>query len=327
MPKNVAEMFRQKLTATLRWSAITIAGAMLADYIITVVLLSDSKAYTPLITLAIAALISLPTTYALVSGRIDLRKARDELSVARDAAVNADRTKTQFFANMSHELRTPLNAILGFSEMLAIDVFASRREEYAKLIHNAGTHLLSLVDDLLDLSRIEAGRLELNFTPLNLTALIDDCADTIAVGARSRGLRLVRDVEPGLPWVNADQRSLKQILLNLLTNAIKFSIPGGAVEAFARLAPSGELEFGVKDEGIGIAENEQSRVFERFGQTRSSAPGAEKGTGLGLPIVKGLAEAHGGSVTMESRLDHGTCITITLPAERIVKSAPVALAS
>jgi len=327
VPKNVADMFRQKLTATLRWSAITIAGAMLADYIITVVLLSDSKAYTPLITLAIAALISLPTTYALVSGRIDLRKARDELSVARDAAVNADRTKTQFFANMSHELRTPLNAILGFSEMLAIDVFASRREEYAKLIHNAGTHLLSLVDDLLDLSRIEAGRLELNFTPLNLTALIDDCADTVAVGARSRRLRLVRDVEPGLPWVNADQRSLKQILLNLLTNAIKFSIPGGAVEAFARLAPSGELEFGVKDEGIGIAENEQSRVFERFGQTRSSAPGVEKGTGLGLPIVKGLAEAHGGSVTLESRLDHGTCITITLPAERVVKSAPVALAS
>ena len=320
-------MFRQKLTATLRWSAITIAGAMLADYVITVVLLSDSKAYTPLITLAIATLISLPITYALVSGRIDLRKARDELAVARDAAVDADRTKTRFFANMSHELRTPLNAILGFSEMLALDVFAPRREEYARLIHNAGMHLLSLVDDLLDLSRIEAGRLELNFTPLNLAGLIDDCVETVAVAARSRQLRLVREVEPDLPWINADGRSLKQILLNLLTNAIKFSTPGGAVEAFARLASSGELEFGVKDEGIGIAEDEQSHVFERFGQARSNVAGANKGVGLGLPIVKGLAEAHGGWVSLESRLQHGTCITVALPAERVVKPARVALAS
>src|SRR5262249_49363214 len=219
------------------------------------------------------------------------------------------------------------NAILGFSEMLALDVFAPRREEYARLIHNAGTHLLSLVDDLLDLSRIEAGRLELNFTPLNLAGIIEDCVETLAVSARSRQLRLVRGVEPDLPWVNADGRSLKQIMLNLLTNAIKFTTPGGAVEAFARLASSGELEFGVKDEGIGIAEDEQSRVFERFGQTRSGSAGAEKGVGLGLPIVKGLAEAHGGRVTMESRLHHGTSVTIPLPAARIVKPAPVALAS
>jgi signal transduction histidine kinase len=320
-------MFRQKLITTLRWSAITIAGAMLADYVLTVLVLADSRAYTPLITLAIAALISLPTTYALVSGRVDLRKARDELATARDAAVHADHTKTRFFANMSHELRTPLNAILGFSEMLALDVFAPRRAEYAKLIHSAGTHLLSLVDDLLDLSRIEAGKLELNFVPLNLTALIEDCAGTVAIRARSRELRLARDVEPGLPWVNADHRALKQILLNLLTNAIKFSNAGGAIEVFARLAPSGQLEFGVTDEGIGIAENEQAHVFERFGQSRGRAAGVEKGTGLGLPIVKGLAEAHGGWVSLRSHLDQGTCITVTLPAERVEKSAPVALAS
>jgi two-component system cell cycle sensor histidine kinase PleC len=319
-------MFRQKLVITLCWSALCIAGAMLADYTITVVALGDIEAYTPVITFAIATLISLPATYALVSGRFDLRKARDELAAARDAAVRADKTKTQFFSNMSHELRTPLNAILGFSELLALDVFAPRRKEYADLIHGAGEHLLSLVNDLLDLSRIEAGKLELNFVSLDLVDLIEECTETVASRARSRELRITKNIEAHLPNVTADQRAMKQILLNLLTNAIKFSHPGGTVEVFAHLGPQGEMSFGVKDEGVGIAQEEQSRVFERYGQARQHTS-AEKGSGLGLPIVKGLAETHGGRVELESRLKQGTCVTVTLPTERIEQKQAVALAS
>jgi two-component system cell cycle sensor histidine kinase PleC len=319
-------VFREKLVTTLWWSVLCIAGAMLVDYLVTVLILNDRSNYTPLITLVVATIVTLPTAYALVSGKINLRKTRDDLAAARDTAVHADRTKTQFFANMSHELRTPLNAILGFSEMLALEVFASKREEYAHLIHNAGTHLLSLVNDLLDLSRIEAGKLELRPEPIDLEALIEECAETVAVRARMRELRLIRSVAPHLPQVNADSRALTQILLNLMTNAIKFSAPGGIVEIFAHVAPSGDLAFGVRDEGVGIAEDEQAHVFERFGQARRNTV-AEKGSGLGLPIVRGLAEAHGGRVALESRLKQGTCVTVTLPAARIVPPEPVALAS
>lgn len=319
-------MFREKLVATLWWSVLCIAGAMLADYLITIVILNDGHDYTPAITFVIAAIVTLPTSYALVSSRVNLRRTRDELAAARDAAVHADRTKTQFFANMSHELRTPLNAILGFSELLALDVFAPKREEYAHLIHNAGAHLLSLVNDLLDLSRIEAGKLELRDEPIDLAALIDECAETVAGRARTRELHIVRTVVRNLPQVNADRRALTQILLNLLTNAIKFSMPGGTVEVFALTASSGGIVFGVRDEGVGIAEDEQAHVFERFGQARQNTT-AEKGTGLGLPIVRGLAEAHGGRVTLESRLKRGTRVTVALPAGRIVPKTPVALAS
>jgi signal transduction histidine kinase len=156
MPCTGRAMFKEKLIRTLLWSAIPIAGAMLVDYAITIALLHDYRAYTPLVTLCIATIVTLPTAYALVSGRVNLRKAHDDLAVARDAAIGANQTKTQFLANMSHELRTPLNAILGFSELLELDVFAGKRAEYARLIHNSGAHLLDLINDLLDLSRIEA---------------------------------------------------------------------------------------------------------------------------------------------------------------------------
>jgi two-component system cell cycle sensor histidine kinase PleC len=320
-------MVREKLVTTLCWSAISIAGAMLADYVLTVLVLRDYQAYLPLVTLSVAAVISVPVCYALVSGRIDQRRMRDELAVARDRAVRMNRTKTQFFANMSHELRTPLNAILGFSELLRLDVFSARRIEYANLIHSAGAHLLSLVDDLLDLSRIEAGKLELHEQPVNLAELIEECSETVAARARARELKLVRAVDRDLPLVIADRRAVKQILLNLLTNAIKFSKPGGSIEVFARMTPAVALAFGVRDEGIGIAQDEQEHVFERFGQGRGQATDPEKGTGLGLPIVKGLADAHGAHIAMESRVGHGTCVTVTLPPDRIEPVRPIALAS
>jgi signal transduction histidine kinase len=320
-------MFREKLFTTLLWSAVPIAGAMLADYAITIVLLHAWQSYTPFITFSVAVIVSLPVCYALVSGRIDLRHARDALTAARDAAVSADQTKTLFFANVSHELRTPLNAIIGFSELLTQDKFAAKRREYADLIHSSGQHLLGLVNDLLDLARIEAGKFELHGENVSLDELVAECTRTVEVRTRDCGIALICRVAPGLPHAFADRRALKQILLNLLTNAIKFTRRNGSVEIFARLAKSGELAFGVKDDGIGIAEEDQARVFERFGQGRHDVTAADEGSGLGLPIVKGLIEAHGGRVTLDSELGEGTCVTVWLPRERLVPHKNIALAS
>ncbi len=254
---------------------------------------------------------------------IALRQARDDVAAARDVAIEASRAKTNFLANMSHELRTPLNAVLGFAELLSLDSFADRRREYAELIHGSGAHLLGLVDDLLDLSRIEAGKLELRNESIFMDALIAECLTSVDARARAGGLTLVTGIEPRLPRVFADRRALKQILLNLLTNAIKFTAEGGVVETFARLDPSGEFCFGVRDTGVGIAEKDQQRVFERFGQSRHDVASAEMGTGLGLPIVRGLVEAHGGRVTLESRPAHGTCVTVRLPSQCVPRAMRV----
>jgi signal transduction histidine kinase len=310
-------MFREKLITTLLWSAFPIAGAIVADYLVNVVVLGHPQDFTPLATLIIAAVVTLPTAFAFISGRSDLRRARDDLAAARDRAINADHTKSQFLANMSHELRTPLNAILGFSELLSLDAFAGKRTEYAKLIHESGAHLLGLVNELLDLSRIEAGKLELHCETIRLELLIDECLTALEPRARAGALNFARTIGPDLPPVFCDWRALKQILLNLLANALKFSGPGGTVEVFARLDPSGEAALGVRDDGVGIADEDQARVFERFGQARHDITETDGGTGLGLPIVKGLAEAHGGRVAMESRLGQGTCVTVWLPRERI----------
>jgi two-component system cell cycle sensor histidine kinase PleC len=320
-------VIRQKLIVTMLWSAMCIAGAMCADFVITILLFDDHAGYTPFITLCVATVVAVPVTYLLVSSRFDLSAARDELAKARDAAVSANRSKTLFFANMSHELRTPLNAVIGFSQLLEADVFESRRVEYARLIQNAGRHLLDLVNDLLDLSRIEAGKFSLNDEDVLLAGLMDECCDIVAPRLRSGKLRLSKQITEDAPVVWGDHRALKQIVLNLLTNAIKFSPAGGVIEVFVSWSSSGELTFGVRDEGIGIARDDQDRIFERYGRARHEVALAQEGTGLGLPIVKGLVEAHDGRVTLESTLGLGTCVTVWLPRSRVRVSEPKALAS
>jgi signal transduction histidine kinase len=309
-------MLKEKIRATLFWAAICVAAAMTTDYVVTIQILHNVPGYTPFITLFISTVISLPTTYVLVSSRLNLRKARDDLAIARDAAIEAGMSKTTFFANMSHELRTPLNAIIGFSQLLETDVFASKRVEYAKLIHGSATHLLELVNDLLDLSKIEAGKITLDESLVCLADVLGECCRLIEHRARSARLKLVETIARDLPNVTGDHRALKQIVLNILTNAIKFTPSGGTVEIFARHEATGEVVFGVRDDGIGISPEEQQLVFERYGRANHRATQAAEGTGLGLPIVKGLVEAHGGRVTLESEVGHGTCITVHLPAER-----------
>jgi cell cycle sensor histidine kinase DivJ len=320
-------MFKQKLLATLMWAAICVAVAMIADYAVTILLLHDYPGYTPLITLTIATLVSFPVTYILVSSKLDVRAARDALADARDAAVNANLSKTRFFANMSHELRTPLNAVIGFSQLLETDIFAGRRVEYAGLICRSGEHLLELVNDLLDMSKIESGRLELDETDVNLRGLIAECCRLVEPRLRTMRLRLVQNTAGDLPSVTGDPRALRQIVLNLLTNAIKFSRADGTIEIFASVVSAGEMAFSVRDNGIGIALADQARIFEPYARSRQEIARKQEGTGLGLPIVKGLVEAHGGRISLESAPDRGTCVTIWLPAHRVRPHRQSAVAS
>lgn len=320
-------MLKEKIIGTFLWSAACIAAAMLLDYFVSVPILHEGAGYTPLATLLISTIVAVPSTYLLVSSRIKLLHARDELAKARDAAINANLSKTMFFANMSHELRTPLNAIIGFSELLGADVFASRRVEYAGLIHSAGVHLLDLVNDLLEISRMEAGKLQLREEKTSIAPLIEECIRTVEPRARPARLRIVRDIEGEIPEVMADRRALKQILLNLLTNAVKFSEAGGRIDVFAFSSLSGEFALGVRDRGMGIAEDDQARVFEPFKRTRHDVLSVQESTGLGLPIVRGLAEAHGGRVELSSELGKGTTVTVWFPAARVRRQPRMAFAS
>lgn len=247
-----------------------------------------------------------------------LNRIIGELAATRDAAVNANRVKNEFLANMSHELRTPLNAILGFSEMLVSDAFASHRTEYARIINRSGAQLLSLVNDLLDLSRIEAGKFALHAETFEFDLLIGECLAAFASRCAAKGIRLERVADGPAPLLHADRRALQQILLNLLSNATKFTPAGKQIRIFVHAPTMDGLDFGVVDEGTGIAEEDQANVFERFGKGRHDLVRNAEGAGLGLPIVKGLTEAHGGGVSVISGLGAGTRVTVHLPASCVV---------
>jgi two-component system cell cycle sensor histidine kinase PleC len=248
----------------------------------------------------------------------ELIQAKRESDQGRERAEAASVAKSQFLANMSHELRTPLNAIIGFSEMIASRMFEATPErnfEYAGLIHSSGHHLLTLINDILDLAKIESGSWRLNEAALDLGRATDDALQLVAWKAKDNGAALATDIAPDLPLLFADERAIKQILLNLLSNAVKFTPQGGNVTAFAHIA-EGQFRFGVTDTGIGIAQDDQARVFDSFGQGQHDIAMAEKGTGLGLAIVKGLTEAHGGSVTLQSERGRGTTVTVHFPISR-----------
>jgi len=259
-----------------------------------------------------------------------LARSKDESDRAREHAEGASRAKSEFLANMSHELRTPLNAILGFSEMITSRVFASRPEkqyEYAGLIHSSGFHLLTLINDILDLAKIEAGSWALRETETDLRPLIVETCAMMSAKAEAGGCTIDTHIAPDLPHIVCDERAIKQVLLNLTSNAVKFTPPGGEIGLFARIEPSGEIAFGVSDTGVGIATEDQVQVFENFGQGRHDVVTADKGTGLGLPIVKGLVEAHGGHIGLESEIGEGTTVTVRLPAHRTIAKPPLKAAS
>ena len=238
----------------------------------------------------------------------ELVMAKIESDRGRERAEAASVAKSQFLANMSHELRTPLNAILGFSEVIATRMFDStpdRNYEYAGLINTSGHHLLALINDILDLAKIEAGRWKLEEAELDLFRIADDAMQLVMWRAKDTNAILENAIDPELARLYADERAIKQILLNLLSNAVKFTPEHGKVTAFAHVTEGGGLVFGVSDTGVGIADEDQTRVFDSFGQGKHDVAIADKGTGLGLAIVKGLCESHGGHVRLESKVGKG----------------------
>lgn len=263
------------------------------------------------------------------SGLIEqLFKAKRESDAARARAEEANRAKSHFLANMSHELRTPLNAIIGFSEVMASEIFGKHAvptyKEYASDINRSGQHLLGLINDVLDLSRIEAGRFQITEEDVDIVHLAEDCRRIVEIRAQAQRVAIVEDFAPGLPIVYGDARALRQTWINLLTNAIKFSPPGASVRMFAVMEPSGEMRFGVHDNGPGIAESEIEKVLQAFTQGASGLAQPGKGSGLGLSIVKGLLAVHGGRFELKSKLGVGTQAECTLPPQRL--RAPAAIA-
>ena len=242
----------------------------------------------------------------------------EELARSRDAAENESCAKSQFLANMSHELRTPLNAVIGFSEILNRELFGKLGEEryrdYARLIHESGEHLLNVVNDVLDMSRIEAGKFKIVKEPFEVGPLLTLCSDIMLPAAEKRSLTLTVDVAPGIPELPADKRACKQMLLNILSNAVKFSDPGGSVRVSAR-AVNGAVEFSVADDGIGISEMDLPKLGSPFVQADNSYDRNYEGAGLGLSVVKGLAHLHDGTMSIESTLGGGTTVTIRLPLD------------
>jgi two-component system cell cycle sensor histidine kinase PleC len=248
----------------------------------------------------------------------ELKAAKDDSDRARERAESASRAKSAFLANMSHELRTPLNAILGFSEIIQSRAIGRVEQygEYGGYIHGSGQHLLALINDILDLAKIESGRLTLHESEIELRPAMENVRVLISQQAVAGNVALALRIADGFPPLYADDRAVRQILTNLTSNAVKFTPPGGRVELFAHLDAEGRPAFGVKDDGVGIAPEDHAKVFESFGQGRHDAVIADRGTGLGLPIVRGLAEAMGGKITLESAPSKGTCVTVTLPAGR-----------
>ena len=246
----------------------------------------------------------------------DRKQQEQALEQARIDAERADASKSRFLATMSHELRTPLNAIIGFSEMIAqedvLNIDAVRRKEYAQLINDSGQHLLSVVNGILDISKMESGNFEIALEPFApRPALINSC-NLLALKARENGIELVTKAPEDLPEIIGDERAFKQIVLNLVSNAIKFTERGGSVTVAAEMERS-HLVMRVSDTGVGISADDLKRIGDPFFQAGKTYQRRHEGTGLGLSIVKSLVALHGGEMSVQSKIDVGTTITIMLP--------------
>jgi len=245
------------------------------------------------------------------------RKIQEQaLDLARTAAEQADASKTRFLATMSHELRTPLNAVIGFSEMIVQEdvlmVGAARRKEYAQLINDSGQHLLSVVNGILDMSKMESGNFEISPEPFAPRAALLNCCNLLALKARDNAIDLVSRAPEDLPDMTGDPRAFKQIVLNLVSNAIKFTERGGRVTVSASVEGS-RLMLRVIDNGVGIAADDLKRIGDPFFQAGKTYQRRHEGTGLGLSIVKSLVELHAGEIIVQSKIDEGTTVSVALP--------------
>ena len=242
--------------------------------------------------------------------------AKPEADAAREEAERANAAKSAFLARVSHEIRTPLNAIIGFAEVMMEERFgpigSERYKEYLKDVHTSGVHVLSLVNDLLDLSKIEAGKMELVVEQIDVNAIIGECVSIMQPQANQHRVIVRLSLAPRLPRIRADERSLRQILLNLLSNAVKFNEPGGQVIVSSALTDAGYVVIRVKDTGIGMSDEEIAIALEPFRQVDTSRKTV--GTGLGLPVTKALVEANHASFLIKSRKHEGTLIEVAFPS-------------
>jgi signal transduction histidine kinase len=257
----------------------------------------------------------------LEAAKSKLEQLSGNLVVALEEAAMANRSKSTFLAAMSHELRTPLNAVIGFSDVLLAELYgplgAARYKEYAQDIRDSGTHLLSLINDVLDLSRLDAEQAVMDDEEISIRDLVAESVRMIEPQAEKAGVTLIEDVPANIPNVRADRRRLRQILLNLVSNAAKFTHPGGHVQISASVGTNG-LTLVVADTGIGIAKEDIPKALERFGQVDSRLARKYQGTGLGLPLARQLTEVHGGKFDLQSKVGVGTTVTITLPPDRVI---------
>ncbi|TPK99212.1 sensor histidine kinase [Mesorhizobium sp. B2-4-12] len=327
--------------------ASSLSGALLATFAVPVALYAytGAKLWMPVEAIMAALLaLSLPffayvarhinrSSLMLLSFRsekdaliAELETAKSMSDEARRRAEDANLAKSRFLASMSHELRTPLNAILGFSEVMANEVLGPMSNptyrDYAHDVHDSGQHLLDLINEILDLSRIEAGRYQLNEEPVMLLNIVEDCCHMMELKARNKDIRVVQDFEPTLPRLFADERAVRQITLNLLSNAIKFTATGGEIRVRVGWTAGGGQYISIKDNGPGIPEDEIPVVLSAFGQGSIAIKSAEQGTGLGLPIVQGLLAMHGGEFELHSKLREGTEAIAIFPLSRVMEELP-----
>lgn len=257
-----------------------------------------------------------PEVVAVMREITDRKIQEQALDLARTAAERADAAKTRFLATMSHELRTPLNAIIGFSEMIVQEdvllIDAARRKEYAQLINDSGQHLLSVVNSILDMSKMQSGNFEIVPEPFAPRDVLVNGCNLLALKARENGIELVTRAPDDLPRITGDPRAFKQIVLNLVSNAIKFTERGGRVTISARIEGS-RMALRVMDNGVGIAPEDLKRIGDPFFQAGKTYQRRHEGTGLGLSIVKSLVGLHGGEIDIQSKIDEGTTVTVMLP--------------
>ena len=256
----------------------------------------------------------------------ELGTAKSISDESRRRAEEANLAKSRFLATMSHELRTPLNAILGFSEIIKNEVLGpignANYKDYVGDIHTSGQHLLNLINEILDLSRIEAGRYELNEEPVNLVYIVEECQHLMQLKAKAKNITVTETYIRGLPRLWADERAVRQIALNLLSNAIKFTPSGGEIAIKVGWASGGGQFLSIRDNGPGIPEEEIPIVLSSFGQGSIAIKSAERGAGLGLPIVQALMRMHDGTFELKSKLREGTEVIATFPQSRVMEALP-----